>query len=446
MVSHAESSILDRDFLWERETVHSHWMPLGISLHDAYHSLLEAGIEYSVLLNEDRTVHAMVSFRRISAVLSARYGPALYSHSQVMKLEVPMKFINFAERHSPWEKSSVVVPKEHLLVIRQGNDFLTAEKKFRQRRPELYFDDLVIVDERQHYLGLLSAQKFTLIHSQFTKAQEQRLAQQNRLLQDTLEDLSRTQAELVTKAKMASLGELIAGIAHEMNTPLGVLLSAQEVIGIAQTRLAGENDAARRSDLQNLIEQNKSRAMAATGSVTKIINSLKVFGRNQAEVMHPANLSKLVDNALTLLANQFRSGIKVRVEHPETVNINCFSDQIGQVLLNILNNAYQAMDGQGEIEVLVDTEGRDAVVTLRDHGPGIPADLLDRIFDPGYTTKGVGVGTGLGLSISRKIIEENHGGKLTVRNHPDGGAVFQIRLPLIELTAKTQQSKEKITV
>jgi len=114
----------------------------------------------------------------------------------------------------------------------------------------------------------------------------------------------------------------------------------------------------------------------------------------------------------------------------EGAQVLCFPGQISQVLVNVLTNASQAMKGKGDIYIELQRGLTRWELTVRDTGPGIPTHQMDRIFDPGFTTKGVGVGTGLGLSISKKIIEQNHGGRITASNHLHGGAIFRIELPL----------------
>ena len=117
---------------------------------------------------------------------------------------------------------------------------------------------------------------------------------------------------------------------------------------------------------------------------------------------------------------------------------SCYPGQISQVLVNILTNAYQAMNGHGEITIELLRGMTHWELSIRDKGPGIPGHLMERIFDPGFTTKGVGVGTGLGLFICKKIIEQNHGGYIRAANHPQRGAIFRIELPLSGFTPEAR--------
>ena len=138
----------------------------------------------------------------------------------------------------------------------------------------------------------------------------------------------------------------------------------------------------------------------------------------------------MITSTLVLLASKFKSSITVHTDIVEAAHVRCYPGQFSQVLVNVLTNASQAMGGKGNIFIELQRGLRCWELSIRDTGPGIPPHLMERIFDPGFTTKGVGVGTGLGLSISRKIMEQSHGGQITVSNHPQGGAVFLIQIPL----------------
>ncbi len=417
-------------FDWFGQLCHKHWMPLDTTLEEAYDELLSQRLNYSVLLNADMTVRCMVSFQRLANVLSLRYGQELYAHAPVDRIKIPARLVHGSEMIEIHALSSVAIAHQDILYIRPDTDLMSAVRRFNERTSEHYFDDLVIVDASEKYCGLLSAIQFNRIHTQFTKTQEKKLEDQNHHLMETLGHLSRTQSELISKSKMASLGELIAGIAHEMNTPLGVLLSSHEIIEMGIEKLGAESDPQKSGRIRTIISENKIRAAEAGARVSAIIHSLKVFGRNATEEMFPADLNHIVSSTLTLLGNSFKSGMRVRVESLNgPCMADCHADQIGQVFLNILNNAIQAMDGKGLIEITVARGEEFARVSIRDTGPGVPPAIQERIFDPGYTTKGVGVGTGLGLSISRKIVVENHQGRISVKNHPQGGAVFDILLP-----------------
>lgn len=235
---------------------------------------------------------------------------------------------------------------------------------------------------------------------------------------------------MVNSAKMAALGELVAGIAHEMNTPLGVLISSHDMIEKIFNLLTQGVTPERRAQLNHYLRTNIDLGREASERVTQIIRSLRTFGRGDHHEQHTASLADLITSTLVLLANKFKSSVTVNTDIVEAAHVRCYPGQISQVLVNVLTNAVQAMEGNGTIFIELQRGLSCWELTIRDTGPGIAPHLLQRIFDPGFTTKGVGVGTGLGLSISRKIIEQSHAGRITVSNHPQGGAVFLIEIPI----------------
>jgi signal transduction histidine kinase len=280
------------------------------------------------------------------------------------------------------------------------------------------------------YDGMIAMRQFLKLQMNVLLWQEGELRRSHEDMKRTLSQLSQAQSELVNSAKMAALGELVAGIAHEMNTPLGVLISSHDMIEKVFDLLTPDVEPERRRQLSHLLRTNIDLGREASERVTHIIRSLRIFGRADHEERHMANLADLISSALVLLANKFKSSINVHTDLVDGAQVLCYPGQVSQVLVNILTNAFQAMKGKGDIYIELLRGMNNWEMTIRDVGPGIPPHLIERIFDPGFTTKGVGVGTGLGLSISKKIIEQNHAGRITASNHPDGGAVFRIQLPM----------------
>jgi two-component system NtrC family sensor kinase len=241
------------------------------------------------------------------------------------------------------------------------------------------------------------------------------------------------------REKMASLGNLVAGVAHEVNNPIGAVNSAADVARRCVDRIAallkkssgwGELEASRpfRQSLK-LLGDNVDLISAASERIVTIVRSLKNFARlDEAEFMR-ADLREGLESTLALVQHELKNRAEVREEYGEVPPIACYPNQLNQVFMNLLVNAAQAIDGKGTVAVRTFVDGEYACVQIADTGRGIAPEHLERIFDPGFTTKGVGVGTGLGLSISYNIVQQ-HDGEILVDSAPGKGTTFTIRLPI----------------
>ncbi len=239
---------------------------------------------------------------------------------------------------------------------------------------------------------------------------------------DSLGRLRDTQVQLVQAAKMSALGQLVSGVAHELNNPLSV------IIGYGQLLLAREIPLA----LQRPIELMVSQA----DRMAKIVRNLLFFSRQRPPERAAVNLNEVIERTLSLRVNQLTlSGIAVVRDYtPELPPIGGDPHQLEQVLLNLLLNAEQAiLDGKRvgciTLRTTIAEEGRAVEAQITDDGPGIPAEALPHVFEPFFTTKVVGTGTGLGLSVSYGIVQE-HGGRLSVESKP-GMTVFRLALPVL---------------
>jgi signal transduction histidine kinase len=256
-------------------------------------------------------------------------------------------------------------------------------------------------------------------------------------LQIAHSDLKRTQAKLVQSEKMASLGQLVAGVAHEINTPVGAIHSMRDSLAKAVEKMRVDLE---KNHPQILEEGVVKRALKVlqdglhvieTGSerVTGIVKRLKTFARLDEAELQLADIHAGIEDTLVLLAHELKKGVEVEKSFGTIPKINCYPGQLNQVFLNVLVNAVQAIDGKGKITIETRSEDSQVVVKIADDGSGIPPEALPRIFDPGFTTKGVGVGTGLGLSIVYGIIQD-HAGDISVESEVGRGTAFTIRLPI----------------
>ena len=251
------------------------------------------------------------------------------------------------------------------------------------------------------------------------------------------------QAELVNATKLATLGSLIAGIAHELNTPLGSLNSNHDVLRRALNRLQAilEDEHVDQSELAEL--RRVVRALdgvmkvndLAVERMVQLVKSLRSFGRPDQSERDTVDLHEGLESTLALVNHQLRGRIEVKREYGELPKLDCFPNQLNQVWMNLLVNAGQAIAQNGTITVSTRVQSAGVVVEIEDTGSGIKPENLNRIFEPGFTTKDGRIGMGLGLLIARQIVER-HGGRIAVRSQLGTGTCFTVQLPL-QLPANT---------
>ena len=257
-------------------------------------------------------------------------------------------------------------------------------------------------------------------------------------LERTNKHLIETQAQLVQSEKMASLGTLVAGIAHEINTPVGAVSSMHDTL----MRAVGKLKSILETDFQKAYQQNQrlkntlkviedANKVIATGTdrVTNIVRRLRSFARLDEAELKTVDIHEGLEDTLVLVHHEIKHNIKVLRNYGEIPPISCYPGQLNQVFLNLLMNAKQAIKGTGEIEITTYHKNKKVHIAFRDNGVGIAKEHLKKIFDPGFTTKGVGVGTGLGLSICYKIMEVHHG-KILVESEVGKGSTFTVVVPM----------------
>ncbi|HWP67189.1 MAG TPA: ATP-binding protein [Candidatus Limnocylindria bacterium] len=234
--------------------------------------------------------------------------------------------------------------------------------------------------------------------------------------------------QLVQSEKMASLGRLVAGVAHEINNPVSFISSAipalQKRLGKARAQASPEIGAL-------LGEADELVGVMARGAerTATIVKDLRTFSRLQEAVRKPSDLNEGLEVSLRLLESQWRDRITVHRSFGTLPLVECDAGQINQVFMNVLANACEAIAGAGNIWVTTRDQSGQVVIEIRDDGRGIPPEVLPRIFDPFFTTKEVGQGTGLGLAISQGIVAAHHG-RLEVQSEAGGGTTFRIVLPV----------------
>jgi C4-dicarboxylate-specific signal transduction histidine kinase len=237
------------------------------------------------------------------------------------------------------------------------------------------------------------------------------------------QELRDKQEQLVQAAKLATLGELTTGVAHELNNPLNNI--GLFVGNVIDRVVLGEKDADR-------VVDDLEKAMEQVRKATEIITHLRTFGRAAPITLEPVDIVDAIQRALSLTSEQLRQrAIEVEVDHAENVYVPGNPIQLEQVFINLLTNARDALAedvDERKITIATRRDGERVKITFSDTGPGIGPGLEKRIFDPFFTTKEVGAGTGLGLSITYGIVKE-HGGQIAVVSKPGEGACFEIELP-----------------
>jgi signal transduction histidine kinase len=277
----------------------------------------------------------------------------------------------------------------------------------------------------------------------------EKLAYQKQELEQTLERLRKTQAQLIQSEKMASLGVLIAGIAHEINNPINFIscgidgikiyleqineciddcISKQKMNSqIKEAQLTKSSADEMRLTLNTLIE---GMEMGVSRTVS-IVNGLRSFSRSDETNIQQFNLHPLIDNTLLILYNQYKNRIEIQKHYGDIPEISGFPGQISQVIMNLLINAIQSIPNQGTITISTQSIGKKVQLTVQDTGTGIPEKIRNKVFDPFFTTKEAGKGTGLGLSISYNIIKE-HKGEIKLDSTSKQGTRFIVELPVNE--------------
>jgi signal transduction histidine kinase len=278
------------------------------------------------------------------------------------------------------------------------------------------------------------------------------LTKQNEELEHTLDELRATQAQLIQSEKMASLGELTAGIAHEIQNPLNFVNNFSEISNelideMKQDLAAGSWQSA--VEIANDIKQNLEKINHHGKRADAIVKGMLQHSRSSTGKKELTDINALADEYFRLAYHGLRAKDKsfnaiMKTDFDQNIGkINVIPQDIGRVILNLITNAFYAIAhpppkgsenspnvGNPTVWVSTKKDGDKVFISVRDNGPGIPKAVLDKIFQPFFTTKPSGQGTGLGLSLSYEIVTKAHGGELKVDNKPGEGATFTIILPI----------------
>jgi len=301
-----------------------------------------------------------------------------------------------------------------------------------------------------------TASVFSLAYSRFKDLTQARLDLQNlkeekKRAEEALRDLEATQEQLIHSEKMASLGELTAGIAHEIQNPLNFVNNFSEVSADLVDEMHEEIETGNIVEFKAItddLKQNLEKIHHHGERASFIVKGMLEHSRTSEGNKELVDINALADEYLRLAYHglrakdkTFNAGFKTELDK-NLPKIRVVAQDMGRVLLNLINNAFHTVSEKAKLgksdykpQVMVSTKraGNEVVITVKDNGNGIPPEVKDKIFQPFFTTKPSGEGTGLGLSLSFDIISKGHGGKLKVETDKDSGSEFSIHLPSIEL-------------
>ena len=316
------------------------------------------------------------------------------------------------------------------------------------------------------FIGLRLRQSYAALNAtnaeleQFNIVLEQRVSERTEELSTAYDELKESQAQLVQAEKMSSLGELVAGISHEINTPLWYLLSTTTLIqermrtvaefvevieemltmlrsgntdkGAFVERLRRLDHALHRDGLRDDLAESQdllNDSIEGLEQLAEMAQSLKDFSRLDRAAVDEVDLNEGLEKTLVIAKNVLKGGVRVEKSLGELPKLKCAPSQINQVLLNLVKNAADALDGDGVITLRTWHDDGHVHVSVADDGCGMDEETLAKVRDPFFTTKEVGKGTGLGLSICQKIIDA-HDGELKIDSAPGEGSTFTLSLPL----------------
>jgi PAS domain S-box-containing protein len=352
------------------------------------------------------------------------------------------------ERNQEGEITGVLVMGRNITELKR------AEEELHIQAAELEQE----VAERQ--MAQEKLQKQTVLLEKSNERLEQRvqertheLNERNAEVQQAYDDLKRVQGQLLQQDKMASVGQLAAGVAHEINNPMGFIISNLSSLGKYVEKVTAYLDSDENilagcdpvihqmavkerqkykidhicRDMPELIAESSDGAQR----VRQIVQDLKSFSRVDGTEFANADINEGLESTLSIAWNELKYKTTVTKEYGQLPYVWCNMGQLNQVFLNILVNAAHAIDVQGEIRIKTWSEGEAVSIAISDSGGGIQPENLKRIFDPFFTTKEVGKGTGLGLAIAYDIITNKHNGRIDVQSEVGRGTAFTITLPVL---------------
>lgn len=358
------------------------------------------GLGYQVGISEDRIVSLLMENGRIDNIETTLQYP-----------NGSVKDIVFSGR--------LIKLQGQELVLSTSIDISHQKKKEKELlRHKAQLEELV--KGRTEELECANEELLT-VNEEFQSTNDQ-LLMQRKLVEEAYNQLKETQQQLVQSEKMASLGILTAGIAHEINNPLNFVQNGL----VAIEQYLNEQAAEHMPNLSALIEA----VNIGIDRMTEIVKSLRKYSRGHNLPATDCNIEEIIEAALTILAHKLKGRILVEKHFAEMPKIKGNEGALHQVFLNLIDNAIEAIESEGHIAITLALREQFAIVTISDDGEGMAPEQMKHIFDPFFTTKPSGTGTGLGLSITQQIVTE-HGGTIEVDSLLKQGTTMIVKLPII---------------
>ena len=351
------------------------------------------------------------------------------------------------------------VVSKPILLLAQTARVVSVEKNYSVRATKHSQDEVGLLIEAFNEM-LTQIQERDTALQEARDSLEERVKERTEELEEVNQQLKQNQAQLVQSEKMAGLGLLAAGVAHEINNPVGYVMSNLGILTeyveifkqllikyniLAEAVQAGNGtdqqetldrieEIRQEEDLDYLLEdvdQLLSESAEGTQRVKEIVEGLRNFARVDETDLKEADINEGIESTLKVIWNELKYKCEIHKQLGEIPPIRCYPRQLNQVFMNLLVNAAQAIPERGEIQIETEATDTHIVIRISDTGIGIPLEDISKLFDPFFTTKQVGKGTGLGLSISHGIIQK-HKGTIEVESEVGKGTMFTIRLPIEE--------------
>ena len=417
-----------------------------------YYSSMLMTLDDNVFLSRSQRLLAEPADANISVILQMNIAKAMQPYMILFYVAIGVLFFGIA-----------FMLLGGVLIAKRITQPLRVLSKATQRISEGQFDQLIPV-VRNDELGLF-ADNFNIMTYKLKQTlhdlEELNVTLEKKVVQRTLEfkhvnnelsqtmiELKRTQKQLIQLEKMTALGQLVAGIAHEINNPMSIIVGnlkpledyldeINSIIELSRSLVDGEiaqklnayitqvNYDFIKGDLEQLLASQKFAAK----HVCDIVLALRNFSRLDQSNITSVNIDEGIDSALKILIHEFKERILIKKDYALTEYVQSYIGELNQVFFNILSNAIQSIPDEGFIFITTAKKDDQAIITFTDTGVGMTEKVKAKIFDPFFTTKDVGVGTGLGLSVSHGIVEK-HGGTITVDSELGRGTCFTIVLPL----------------
>jgi len=334
------------------------------------------------------------------------------------------------------DQLATVIPEDDylpILVLTGDNTSEAKEKALSHGAHDFLSKPLNRAEVQLRVRNLLQTRQLHLQLKTQNASLEQQVLERTRLADElgrTNQKLRDTQAHLIHSEKMSGLGQLVAGIAHEINNPLAFVINNIFIVREGLEKLAAAS-AELPPEASTRVDKMQARindAHLGATRVKELVSKLRTFSRLDEGTIKTINIHESIESVLLFLRHKMEGRIEVERSYGETEMLTCLAGELNQVLMNIVANAIDAIDGPGRITVATGQQNGHFVIRVRDTGKGIPEEIRNRIFEPFFTTKPIGQGTGLGLAISYGIMQA-HQGSMEFSTKAGEGTEFVLKIP-----------------